>query len=560
MHMNKILKIIVSVIALVLINGLHNIIFGQQDNLVKEVQVVRPYEPTISDAFKLNILPQVEDTIRIQPTFSYNLAIRPVTINFPINPIPAARMVAEPLSRASQGYIKAGFGNYTSPLLEVYFSNEREKDYSYGANFKHYSSFGNIKLDNKQKVDGDFSHTRFNAFGKKIFNKSVLAGDIGYHRYGYGFYGHDTSAVALPLPDEVDRQMQQRFNVNVSYYSTHSDSTHTNYQAIAHFSNFTDKFDMQQNTFALKADLDRFFKIEKVGGRVEFTHHMNNPTLAEGNNSIISFGPWIGLYGKQWRVKAGVNATFDVNEQGTQSHFYPIGQISYDIVSNYVIPYFQFSGYLEDNSYAKIMGENPWVLPGLNVWNTSHKFIMRGGVKGNLSPRVAYNVSASYSLIDSAYFFVNLPDESNSFLHNRFSVEYDNVQYKNFLGELTIAPTNKIKVFLQAQFNSYTMQDIAQPWHKPNYVGRALASYNIQDKILLKANFFIEGKRFVRAFDGSSIEIDGIMDLNLGVEYRYNRRVSAFLDLNNLTANRYHLWHLYPVQQFNMRLGLTYAL
>ncbi len=558
--MIKKLNIIIAISTLICLNGVSFIAFSQEDNLVKEVQVVRPYEPTISDAFKLNILPQVEDTIRIQPTFSYNLAIRPVTINFAVNPIPPARMVAEPLSRASQGYIKAGFGNYASPLLEVYYSNERSKDYSYGANFKHYSSFGNIKLDNKQKVDGDFSHTSFNAFGKKIFNNSALAGDMGILRYGYGFYGHDTSAVAMPVPEEVDRQMQQRFNVNVSYYSTHSDSAHFNYQALAHFSNFTDKFDMQQNTFALRADLDRFFKIEKVGGRIEFTHHMNNLSLAPGDNSILSFAPWIGLFGKQWRVKAGVNAAFDINQQGTQSHFYPIGQLSYDIVSNYVIPYFQFSGYLEDNNYAKIMGENPWVSPGLNLWNTSHKFILRGGVKGNLSPRVAYNVSASYSLIDSAYFFVNQPDGSNSFLENRFSVEYDNVRYKNFLGELTIAPTTKIKVFLQAQFNSYTMQDIERPWHKPSYVGRAMASYNIQDKILLKANFFIEGKRYIRTFNGSSREIDGIMDLNLGVEYRYNRRVSAFLDLNNLTGNRYHLWHLYPVQQFNMRLGLTYAL
>jgi len=103
------------------------------------------------------------------------------------------------------------------------------------------------------------------------------------------------------------------------------------------------------------------------------------------------------------------------------------------------------------------------------------------------------------------------------------------------------------------------MQDIEKPWHKPNFVGRVSASYNMQDKLMFKASFFAEGKRFVQTVEGSALEIDGLLDFNLSAEYRYNSRVSAFLDLNNISGNRYHVWYLYPVQQFNMRLGLTYS-
>jgi hypothetical protein len=529
--------------------------FAQDNKLTKEVQVVRPYEPTISDAFKLNQLPQIEDTIRIVPTFVYNLALRPVSMEFPVNPIPAARMVAEPLSRISKGYAKLGFGNFAMPLAEVYFTNERSKDYSYGGWFQHKSSFSKVKLDNNDRVDAAFSVTNFSLFGKRIFDKSVLDTRASFNRFGYGFYGND----APVLPTEVDDQAQQKINIGVSYYSTHSDSTHLNYYLRTNFSNFTDKFDMQQNSFSIAANFDKFFNIEKIGGSIELIHHMNNANLAPANNSIFSFGPWIGFYGKQWRAKAGVNATLDFNEIGTQANFYPIAMLSYDIISNYVIPYFQFSGYLENNSYSKIMAENPWIQPGLNVWNTSHKFIMKGGVKGNLSPRVAYNVSAKYSLIDSAYFFVNPVDPTNTFLENRFDVALDNIQFKQFSGELTIAPTSKIKLFFQAEFNIYTMQDLDKPWHKPNFIGRSLISYNIQDKILLKSTIFYEGKRFIQSVDSSPIEIKGIADFNLGIEYRYNSRVSAFIDFNNITSNRYHVWNLYPSQGFNMIAGATYA-
>ncbi|HDP54735.1 MAG TPA: hypothetical protein ENN24_03505, partial [Bacteroidetes bacterium] len=89
--MNKIAGIIIASIGLATLYV--NSSFAQDDKLTKEVQVVRPYEPTISDAFKINELPKVDDTISVSPSFSYNLTMRPVAINFDVNPIPPARMV-----------------------------------------------------------------------------------------------------------------------------------------------------------------------------------------------------------------------------------------------------------------------------------------------------------------------------------------------------------------------------------------------------------------------------------------------------------------------------------
>jgi hypothetical protein len=532
---------------------------AQQDNLTKQVQVVRPYEPSISDAFKLNLLPQVEDTVRVVPIFSYNLALRPVTIDFPINLISPARMIAEPLNRVNWGYVKAGFGNYTSPLGEVFFANTRSKKYSFGMSAKYRGSFGNINLNDEISVDGTFQRLGLSAFGKRIFKNSVLDGGVNYARYGYGFYGHDTTQAALPVPNVVEQQVQNKFDAGLNYYSTYSDSTNINHRTSVRFINFSDNFTTQQNSLAVNASFDKFFKIEKVGASIDFVNHLRADNQVQSGKTIVSFSPWVGLFGKQWRTQAGLSATLEFNELGTQSHFYPIAFISYDVIGNYVIPYFQFSGFLEDNNYAKILSENPWVTPGIDVWNTSHKFIMKGGVKGNLSPRVAYNISGSFSLVDSAYFYVNTVDAGGSFLGNKFDVVFDDIRHRNLVGELTIAPTRNIKLALQAEYNLYSMNELPSPWHKPDYIGRAKLSYNIQDKILINAGFYIEGKRDIRGLDGSPIEIDGIMDLNIGAEYRLTKRISAFLDINNITANRYHIWYLYPTQQFNMRGGVTFA-
>jgi hypothetical protein len=49
-----------------------------------------------------------------------------------------------------------------------------------------------------------------------------------------------------------------------------------------------------------------------------------------------------------------------------------------------------------------------------------------------------------------------------------------------------------------------------------------------------------------------------IADVNLGVEYRYNKRISAFLQFNNLAAQRYQRWYNYQVQGFQVMGGVTF--
>jgi outer membrane receptor protein involved in Fe transport len=51
--------------------------------------------------------------------------------------------------------------------------------------------------------------------------------------------------------------------------------------------------------------------------------------------------------------------------------------------------------------------------------------------------------------------------------------------------------------------------------------------------------------------------LGAIVDINLGVEYRYNTRVSAFLQINNLASQQYYRWYNYPVQPIQVMAGVT---
>jgi hypothetical protein len=316
---------------------------------------------------------------------------------------------------------------------------------------------------------------------------------------------------------------------------------------------------MQETLLALSIKMDKFKEQERFGGEFSINHYMKNSNLDSANNTIIRVSPFINLYGKQWRALIGTNLIIDANASGKQSSFYPMATLSYDVIDHYLIPYVEINGYLEENSYSKITAENPWIIPGKKVFNTSHKFILTGGIKGNMSTKVSYSVYARYSLIDSMYFFTNTNLVASNPLFNRFTVESDNAELTTILGELTIAPSSKINLFFRAQYDSYRLAKLAKPWHKPDFTALASIHYNLKDKIVLTLDMFSTGKRYVQLPDKSAKSLEGISDINFGIEYRYNKKLSGFLNLNNLTSSKYELWYLYPMYRFNFKLGLTYS-
>jgi hypothetical protein len=534
-------------------------LYGQEDKLNKEVQVVRPYEPSISDAFKINLLPKIDDTLKFTPHLFYTILQRPISTNYTITPITPAKMLQETSDDLSTSYFKVGIGNSFSPLIEAYYNNGRNKDYSYGGWLQSHSNFGKIKLHDGTRVDADFGRTDLNFFGKKILTNSILLGSAGFNKNRVTYYGYDTDASSITLGTSPKEQAINQFRANLNYYSSYTDSTHLNYWYKVGFNHLADKFEMQETLLALSIKMDKFKEQERFGGEFSINHYMKNSNLDSANNTIIRVSPFINLYGKQWRALIGTNLIIDANASGKQSSFYPMATLSYDVIDHYLIPYVEINGYLEENSYSKITAENPWLIPGKKVFNTSHKFILTGGIKGNMSTKVSYSVYARYSLIDSMYFFTNTNLVASNPLFNRFTVESDNAELTTILGELTIAPSSKINLFFRAQYDSYRLAKLAKPWHKPDFTALASIRYNLKDKIVLTLDMFSTGKRYVQLPDKSAKSLEGISDINFGIEYRYNKKLSGFLNFNNLTSSKYEMWYLYPMYRFNFKLGLTYS-
>ncbi len=525
-------------------------------DLKKEVQVIRPYEPSISDANKINLQPKIADTVKVNPNFSYSIVQRPINTYFTPTPLAAARMVAEPLPNLHQSFLSIGFGNTIIPFAQAYLASKRNNEYQYGAWFRVLSTNAKVILDNNVKVKAPSSTLDFSVFGKRMFEQKIIQSDIQYNRVNKNYYGYQFDTPGLNFTN--DKQSVNRIGANIKFNTTHNDSTKFNYEAQARFKHLSDKFDMQENTISGTFNLNKFLRQEQIGGEISFTHYGRNKNLGTQNNTIFQLKPWAHFFGTQWHALAGLSLIYDANGNVNNTYFFPRGYLSYDIVSHYIIPYIEIDGYIQENPYDYLLSLNPWTFPGTTAWNSIYKMVIGGGIKGKFSPTLSYHVKASYAIIDSLNLFVNTSIDVSNPLNNRFSIIYDNVEKTMVKGELAFDPNKKFHINLTAEYFQYKTKNVEYPWHLPEYNINATVRYYIGNKFKLMACLFAVGKRWALGPAATAVRLNDYLDANLGVEYTYNKRLSVFVNAHNITSARYQLWYLYPAQRFNMLAGASY--
>lgn len=528
----------------------------------KEVKVIKPYEPTISDANKINELPKIVDTIKIDPEFNYKIKSIPVHTSFETKPIKAAKMVGEPLKKLYRSHFKAGFGTYATPFLDVNISSLRSKKFAYGASFTHFSANNRLKNKANEKVYAGFNENSLNLFGKAIFEDKVLTGNITYDANKYYYYGYNTtkfpSDSVVPLKKaDLEKHKWNNIGFDVHFKSNHTDSAHVNYDIGLNYNFIKDNFDAKENQLSVSANIDYFFEKEFIGIDSRISYYKTDQTIDTVNYAIVQFNPWVGAFGKKWQIIAGINTYFEQEE--AKYNVYPRISLHYNIIDFFLVPYLEFSGKLQEHSYKRTLYENQFITPGTNILPTEVSKNIVAGFRGNISSKIGFNLAVNYKDINDQYFYVN---DTSEYYENKFTVIYDDMNSLSFSGELSYKRSDKFNVLLKGEFFKYSLDNELYAWHKPDYVVSLNTHYLLREKFIITSDIFVLPKRYAKGFRNADdyIELEGTVDLNVGVEYRYTKLLSAFVKLNNLTATKYYRWNQYPTQGFHILFGLAYSL
>jgi len=543
-----------------------NNVMAQEVSEDEEITVVAPYQPTVSDAFKINISPRIPEEKLVKPEFDYSIVSKELHTTPELDPITAARIQGESVSKL--------YKNYITPYLEFYANNLHSKKSAFGVYVKHISSSGKIK---DYAYPGN-SHTRASVNAKRIWKKHNLTTNIFYDRKGVHFYGFKPAEFPEFEYEKKDiSQHYQTVGFNSAFESNYSGEKNLNHKLALDYDYLFDKEGTSEHNIKLFAGLNKNFEFfsfsehEKLGLDLDLDYYIFGDKISPTQNSgIIGIRPYYNMGFDQYNFRVGFKTAIAMNDS-TRVHVYPTVHLEVKVVQDYLVTYAGLNGDLKKNSLHSLSLENPFIAQNIDKHFTNHKFSQYGGIKGRISKYLDYNLSFTNSTVDDMALFVN--DTSSVMapgLDNQFVVLYDYGRQSRIIAEFGFHYQEKFNATLKGQYNNYFLDTQVKPWHKPAFEFALLADYNIQNKIFIKAELFTRGKIYARTFEEQTsgwittevetvTEIKGMADLNLGFEYRYTKVLSGFLNFNNILGQRYYKWYNYPSYKFNMMLGVTYS-
>lgn len=523
------------------------------------------FQPTIKDAVKFTEFPEIRDTVLRIKNANYSIVSNPLFPKYTVSPIAPAKMQNEPLTKLYHSLLKVGYGPiYNMPYGELWLNSTRSRDMAYGVHYKHFSSMSQL-----QDVGySGFSDNEAEIFGKKFYKKHTLSGDFNYKRNVMHYYGFDT--INKIKDKDFTKQRFQLFEPSVKLQSHYTDSSNINHTIGLSYYNLTDIYNANENNVKLKTDLSTYINKESFHVNVLADYYNHKQPSDTMNDFIMSLNPYFEANGKKWHADLGVTGTMDAFDGSTKFYFYPQINAHFNVYDNLIIPYAGVSGGLIKNSYRSMTNENPFLRPDAQFVNTNNRFNVFGGLRGNLSSATSYDAGVKYGSYQNMQFFLIDYETDQNRLDNKFKAVYADATLLTVSGSVKYQYKEKIHFTAKGNYYYYHLSYQGyndKAFHKPNYDLTFSGLYNLKSKILIKADIFVIGSQWALTKEketGDSITykpllLKGIVDCNLGVEYRYSKMLSFFVNFNNIANTRYVRWEKYPTQRFNMMLGLTFV-
>jgi hypothetical protein len=575
------------VIALVLVVFGIQFSFSQvkDENIGSEVvNIVKPYTPTISDAFKVKETPDLADEeTQKKEKIQYNIFSFPVASTFTPSKGTAATVDPQEKEKLFSNYATLGFGNYGTANAELFITKNISRTSYVGGMLRHLSSQGGIK---DLVLDDKYSNTSLDVtYGVRERNLSWNI-DLGVKNQIYNWYGLPTENIVFDETTIKSIDSKQSYNTfalggkvdfKASFFSG----------ADMQFKHFSDGLNSSENRFFIKPNFDfqllnqkvnTDFVFDYVGG--SFDRMLNIDSELKFNTFIAGVKPNFLYQQDDLSIQIGAGlfyASSKINEENDGKVFlYPNIKASYKLVGDILIAYAGAEGNLQQNSYADFVEENSFVSPTLVVSPTDHKFDIYAGLKGKLANSVAFNVRASYLNQDDKalfvsnefnYAFANTEGYANG---NSFGVVYDNVKTMSLFGELKADFSKNISFGINGTYNNYSSDTQAEAWNLPQLKIGTTLDFDINKKWYAGANVFFVGERkdlvsiqndatvFPPTFSQQLVTLDSYFDLNAHVGYKYNTRLTAFLKGNNLANQQNNRWANFPVQGIQVLIGANY--
>lgn len=520
-------------------------LFAQDTLRTDAFDVIKDFKPTLTDIIKIASNPNPEIPEIKTPVLAYTLPGVKLDALPTIYTIKPLSMGTALLPKLKNNFMKLGYGNYNSSLVEAYISTTRNKKQQAGAYFKHNNS--SPTSNNLRSL----SNNEINLWAKKFVEKGVINAGVNYNRNVLHYYGFQPENLNLDKGDI--RRNFNTFQLNTGYQNVVKDTSKLKYGINAQYYNFKDNNKTTENDFELSAAFYKSVKGNPVDVKVSIETNQIKTNTITLSRVFVDVNPSYTLnFNKRGYIKIGLNSTFFNDSNGTEFFPYINTEVAYQIIPKTTTIFAGLTGNYNRTTYRNLIEQNIF-LSNLSLQNTNNKIEAYVGFRGEISGQTSYLVHFSTSRKQYMLFY-----GFDSITYGQATI-YDSTTatVSNIKAELNHEFGDKFHLNFVLNYFSYNT-GIAAPYSLPTFTTRTALFYNISNKIIIRGDIYTMNKRTaIELPSNTEHQLKGFVDVNLGFDYRYNKTIGLFLNFNNITNNKYQNWLNYPVFGFNVIGGLT---
>ncbi|XOV95070.1 MAG: hypothetical protein ACFHWX_10235 [Bacteroidota bacterium] len=452
----------------------------------------------------------------------------------------------------SDNFVRLGFGNYQSPLVEGNYTMRVDKHYV-NAYFFHESyakgpvrdkesAFAANQIRLKGHMDGDFHVDPF----------------INWSRDSYYFFGKDPGDLnPLMINDKVFLQ-----TIAVGSEVRQGIESKLDYSFTPSYRNTVNKI-TSSDRIALETELsldggvsyglvDNF----DIGLDMRVATTKYESVFLQRRN-FFSVNPKLQYTFDKGSIEAGLAlaSANDTTAQSSSLYVFPDIDFNFSLSSDLTL-YAQAGGGLQMNTLYSLANENRYLDDALTLLNQANKVDLKGGIKTSILKQLVLEASLAYSSIQNLPFFIHAPLDSS-----RFRVIYDSSSIvRTTLGvDVGYFSGEKLSINYSMKFFGYTLDTLSTPWYKPSSTMNVLVSSKVAENLKLDLNLlFMTGIKAPSPTDMSVVNLSSIFDLGVGLSYDINDQFSAFGYTRNLVGGNYQRYLNYPARGISFKLGVLF--
>jgi len=514
-----------------------------QENLNKEViDVVKDFRPKVMQANKIKSQPIFIDTTKVAQNLNYKIRFEEFSVQQQIDSLHALVLERPGLDNLFTKHAELGVGSLLNPHLVMGISNGRSTKNMYHAYLNYDGAFSENLL-----AEDKYSNLILGAAYKHVFKKYVLTSDA------------DVRDVHRFDPSENNlRNTLLAFNSDIQ---------------------FTDSSRVLVPK-AINASANLFFQGLNITERkiaLQLRHKGMHKKLWDWmlNNSAViqKSGDFNYVH---WKTKAATHKKMDLTE--VQIAFaidvldgdvklIPKFRAQYQLIEKGLYAYVELGGARELYSLSEFYLQNPY-LQSLrseqNNWAdkipSNTEYFSRVGLNGNLFRGVSYRVSAEAGMQDNFMHFVHFISEYEG-VEPWIAPEYIDLKSVQLHAEIDAKWTDKFHLWIKGDYRS-TNKHLS---YVPEIELGLYGAYHYNDQWNISSSLRYLGEREVLSFNGDlccyleeSEVLPAIMDVNIKIDFAYNKQIGFYFEGLNLLDQDFILWQQNPVLGRQVNFGAKY--